>query len=397
LTHEQHGLEHLDQGHTLAAKRIWDVLSDAGLTSWVCGSMNVRYDDRIKGAVLPDPWCTKVPPTPSELGVYFRFIQQNVLEYSNDRMPLSTADYARFLAFMATHGMSVATMTSIIKQLGTENNGHNKWRRAVLLDRLQFDVFRAYFHKMTPSFSTFFLNSTAHYQHSYWRSMEPDVFHVKPTAEDQEEYESAILFGYQNMDRLLGQFLELAGSDVTLVFCTALSQQPCLKYEEQGGAMFYRPRDFGVLASFAGLPDRFKAGPVMTHQYNVEFETDADAAAAADRLRAVNVGGVAALSVEHSGRRVFTGCRIYQPVEASAMLALNDGGASCKFFDVFYKLDAMKSGMHHPDGMLWIRTPQRLHMNPDGRVPLAAVAPTILQMLGMRVPDSMRREPLHVN
>ena len=37
------------------------------------------------------------------------------------------------------------------------------------------------------------------------------------------------------MDALVGRFYDLCGNDATLVLCTALSQQPCLKYEEQRG------------------------------------------------------------------------------------------------------------------------------------------------------------------
>ena len=35
--------------------------------------------------------------------------------------------------------------------------------------------------------------------------------------------------------------MDLAGDDTTLVFLTALSQQPCLKYEDIGGKTMYRP------------------------------------------------------------------------------------------------------------------------------------------------------------
>ena len=37
-------------------KPIWDLLSDAGKRVWVCGSMNINYEQPINGWVLPDPW-----------------------------------------------------------------------------------------------------------------------------------------------------------------------------------------------------------------------------------------------------------------------------------------------------------------------------------------------------
>lgn len=395
LTREDHGLLHLDEGHKLETKRVWDVLSGAGYRSWICGSMNVRYEADFQGGVLPDPWCTNVPAQPDELGVFFKFVQQNVLEYSNSRLPLTSADYIRFAAFMATHGLSFATVMSFIKQFSVERHGQNRWRRASLLDQLQFDVFRSYYRTLKPHFSTFFLNSTAHYQHAYWRTMEPELFLVKATPEQQEEYASAILFGYQQMDRIVGRFLALAGQDVTLVLCTALGQQPCLKYEEQGGASFYRPTEFDAIARFAGLDSHYKVAPVMTHQFHLEFASEAEAIAAEQQLLLLNIDGYQALSVERTGSRVFTGCQIYKPIADTAVLSL-DSSRSIPFFDLFYKLDAMKSGMHHPDGLFWIRTPSRTHSTSKTPVPLSAVAPTILRLFGLQQPPYMRQDPVLV-
>ena len=122
--------------------------------------MNVRYEPGFKGVAVPDPWCTEVPPTPDELKLYFRFVQKNVLEYSNDRVPLSKSDYLAFAWFLSTHGLSASTVTSIIGQLVAERTGSgNRWKRAVLLDKLQLDLFRWYFRKTNARFATFFLNS----------------------------------------------------------------------------------------------------------------------------------------------------------------------------------------------------------------------------------------------
>jgi predicted AlkP superfamily phosphohydrolase/phosphomutase len=65
---------------------------------------------------------------------------------------------------------------------------------------------------------------TAHLQHMYWRSMEPEAFTLKPRAEEQAELANAILFGYQTMDRLVAEFRRLVGEDGTITFCIALSR-----------------------------------------------------------------------------------------------------------------------------------------------------------------------------
>ena len=64
--------------------------------------------------------------------------------------------------------------------------------RSVLLDRLQFDLFRWHWQRERPALSTFFLNSTAHFQHFYWRNLEPDRFRVRPTDEEQRALADAV-------------------------------------------------------------------------------------------------------------------------------------------------------------------------------------------------------------
>src|SRR5205807_1442365 len=251
-----------------------DVLSEHGRSVWICGSMNIRYDQPINGLILPDPWETKVAPSDPSLKPYIKFVQQNVLEYTNESVPLSTTDYARFVSFMATHGLSVGTVYAVVKQLLAERRGHDRWKRAVLLDKLQFDVFAHFYRKLNPHFSSFFINSTAHFQHLYWRNMEPDLFLKRPTAAEQAEYETAIRFGSERA-----------------------------------------------------------------------------AARAMERLALLRVEGTAAMFVEQRGASLYAACSFNKPLPKDAILTVAEGGPTAPFFDHFYQVDGMKSGMHHPEGM----------------------------------------------
>ena len=152
---------------------------------------------------------------PAVPGPYYRFVQAHVQEYTNDRVPLSRTDYVQFLEFMLRHGLSPSTVSAIAKQLLSERSGKYRWRRAAIMDRLQFDLFRAVYQRLRPHFSTFFLNSTAHLQHMYWRNMEPEAFSLKPGREEQRELANAVLFGYQTMDRLVADVRRLVGEEGT--------------------------------------------------------------------------------------------------------------------------------------------------------------------------------------
>lgn len=394
LPFSEHKVFYLADGHSLKEKCIWDMVSDANQRVWVCGSMNIRYDAPINGVVLPDPWSSGVKPHPDELEPYYRFVQQHVQEYTNPDMSMSLADNAQFIRFIMSHGLSPATVLAILKQLLHERGTQSDWKRAVLLDKLQWDVFRWYYNKLNPQLATFFLNSTAHFQHKYWRNMEPDRFKIAPTPEEQSEYEKAILFGYQEMDRIVGQALELADPKTTIIFCTALSQQACLVYEDEGGKCFYRPKDFDQLLAFAGVEKPYTVSPVMSEEFTIEVESEEKAEVVARKLKALRVSGESVMLVEGKPNAVYSGCSIHRQVSREAMLSLEGSNRSIPFFEMFYQGEGIKSGMHHPDGLLWIRTPERKHSVQEEKVSLCSIAPTVLKILGVRQPETLRGESL---
>jgi hypothetical protein len=393
IPYSEHGIQRLGDGHKLDAENLWDVVSDDGRNVWVCGSMNINYRRPINGWVLPDPWVTQVRPHPEdELRPYYRFVSANVQEHSREGAALSAREQAEFVTFMARHGLSPKSAAAIVRQIVSERRSNTRWRRPVILDRVQWDLFRWHWRRAGPDFATFFLNSTAHYQHIYWRHMEPEAFEVKPDPAERAIYEDAIPYGYAQMDLMCGRFMELAGSDTTLVFLTALSQEPCLKYEDIGGKMMYRPEDFQRFLAALEIREPVRAAPVMAEEFQLDFEAEAAARDAESKLGALRYRGEPALRVERRGGNIFSGCAVSEQVPSDGVLELD--GHTVPFFELFYQLDLVKSGIHHRDGMMWIRTPARRHAVSDEKVPLVSIAPTILSMYGLKPPAAMKGEPI---
>jgi hypothetical protein len=391
----EHGISRLSQGHKLRHRCIWDLVTAEGDPVWICGSMNIRYDDGARGYFVPDPWSTDVKPRPDSLMPYFRFIQQNILEYSNQRVPLTKADYVNFVRFMVGNGLSAHTVSSTIRQLISEKSQRKvRWRRAFIQDKLQFDVFRAVYLRIKPRFSTFFLNSTAHMQHVYWRNMEPEHFTLAPRPDEQDHFASAILHGYREMDDLVGRMFKLLGNDAIIVLATALSQQPCLAFEATGGKHGHRVIDLDALTAFVGITAPHKSARVMAGQFWVHLENPADAAGAEAKLAALHVGEQRALLVKREGSSVFVSCAINRAVDRDAVLRIADSDRSIPFFQMFHLVEEMKSGMHHRDGILWIRHPQLPHSVHPEKVGLITIAPTILEMLSIEKPAQMKGESL---
>jgi hypothetical protein len=259
----------------------------------------------------------------------------------------------------------------------------SRWRRATILDRLQWDLFRARYRRLQPTFATFFANSTAHFQHYHWREMEPGLFTVQPSSAERDAYADAIPFGYRKMDAIVGEALQLAGPDASIVLCTALSQQPLLRYEAQGGKQVFKPRDPAALLRFAGVEDSYRYAPVMAEEFHLRFESDAAAARAEGRLAGLRLdSGEAVVKLRRSGAEVFAGCLITTAPPAEARLVAQTNGAA-RFHDLYAALEGLKSGGHHPDGVLWIRTPQRVRRVVRRKVSLTELAPTFLALCGL--------------
>jgi hypothetical protein len=132
----------------------------------------------------------------------------------------------------------------------------------------------------------------------------------------------------------------------------------------------------------------------MSEEFWLRFDDEASAQKAALQLEALQVDGKRAFKSDRRGREIYTGCDLTGEVAPDAKLMSAETGAAAPFYQLLYQAETLKSGVHHPDGMCWIRRPDRSHRIHDAKVPLTAVAPTVLRLLGVEIPSSMQQGPL---
>lgn len=258
-----------------------------------------------------------------------------------------------------------------------------------MLDQLEYDLFVHLNRRYSVEFATFFSNSTAHYQHFHWRDMEPELFDVPPDAHAHRSMRSAILYGYESMDRLMGRFMH-DNPNALLMFCTALSQQPWTDTTKVG----YRPRDFNAFLEFAQIPPQSVAiKPVMAQQFYIDCSSRVVADAVQHSLAELSVGEEPLMWTDRTGDSLLTGCRLHATEEAlSNAIVRRYDGATAAFSDLFYKIHAMRSGRHHVDGALWVRNGG--HEIVPAKAALTQIAPTVLAHFSVPRPPYMRSLPL---
>lgn len=377
VSYKEHGIYRLGEADNLTHSNIWDTLSDKGLSSWLCGSMNATWrKDDPNVIAIPDPWSMNASASNKNLQPFYDFVRANVQEHTNEGRRNSLSSTLKFLKFMITNGLSLKTINKLLVAVGkTLLKTDDRWKKATILDSLQFDVFRHIYKKEKPNFSTFFSNSTAHFQHKFWRYMEPEKFAKKPTQKELELYSEAVLYAYKNHDELIGEAFKMADEDTKIIMASALSQQPFTDLDAVGGKQFYRPHDINRIGDIFNLTGIDCINPVMSHQFQIVFNSIESAQQAQRLLDTATLDGNAVFKTKLEDEILFCGCNFHQEVDSTKPISFND--KEITFSDVFYLADSVKSGKHNPKGVFWIQRAKQPSIR-DQEIPLTNVCDMLL-------------------
>jgi hypothetical protein len=374
-THDEHGVRYLGEGRHVSFPGIATILSQAGRRVGVFGTINTNYRD-LNGYFIPDPWDQPEFVAPLDVLPFYSFVSKHIKE--NSRHATATVrEIIAFLRFMVRNGLSLRTIWQTGCQLAREAfRPGQKWRRALILDLLQYDLFRRLNERFDVEFASFFSNSTAHLQHYYWRNMDPQRFSAAPPPGSDPSLRNAIQSAYVAMDGLLGR-ITADHPSACIFLCSGLSQ----KAWDETTKCTYRPHDFNKFLAFAGIQPT-NVIPVMAERFRIECSTEADARAIADRLSMLTIDGTAFMGIDVRKRTINLGCDLYDSDDAIyAKVVRNWDGGTAVFRDLFYRVTTMNSGQHDPVGMLWVEN--GVHEVIPDKLPLTAIAPMILEKFGV--------------
>jgi len=388
LSAADHGIFNLGEGYKLREKQVARLLSEQGRRVGVFGSMNTNYRN-LDGFFIPDPWDINGVAEPRWLQPFHKVVAKQVQDSSTDN-GISLRDLAAFGWFMSRHGVKMGTIAAGLRQLLQERADSGvKWRRSMILERLQFDLFRHLWLKYRPDFSTFFCNSTAHFQHYYWRNMEPEIFVLAPEANDHPSLRHAIREGYQALDSLVGKFMG-EFPNARLVLLTALSQQP---WRETTKCTF-RPKDFAAFLQFVGIdPSAVTVKPVMAEEFHILCD-GADRESLLQTIMEATIDGQPVMKARLEEGGVFCGCAVTNARACEGLVAHPKGG-TLPFTQMFHIVHSMRSGRHHPHGLFWVQSDRPRIVTEN--VSLLDVAPTLLHLHGVKAADRMKGTPIPID
>jgi hypothetical protein len=254
---------------TITAERIWEVCHNEGLRVGVYGSLCSWPPKEVNGYYVPDSFAPDATTYPARL----QPIQELNLTYTRSvRLPSDQDGLwfkARLGAKLLALGLRAETVARIVRQLARERiNPEVRWQRVALQPLVNFDFFSRLYRKYQPQFATFHTNHVAHYMHTYWKAMRPEIFQQETTPDEVRIYGQAIEHGYRAADQLLGRMLGLVDDNTVMVIASSMGQKPFIS-DIEGTRPIIQLRSLDRLMQILGLEGRAKAISTMCDQFNI--------------------------------------------------------------------------------------------------------------------------------
>ena len=374
---------------SIHAARVWELCRERGLKVGVYGSLCSWPPQPVEGFYVPDTFAPDTATHPPEL----RPIQELNLTYTRSvRLP-SDQDGVMFKAKLGAKlfqlGLSMGTAARVAAQLARERfDSSSRWRRVALQPFVNFDFFSRLYRTHRPDFASFHTNHVAHYMHTYWKAMRPELFAAETTEEERRAHGGAIEHGYRTADELLRRMTSLLDEETVLVVASSMGQKPFTARERKRIAQV---RSLERLLKILGVEGRAEALSTMSDQFNVYPDTDETRALVVERLAAayVETPEHPMFFVSTVERGVTVNLRLDDEVEEGARCFFPHAGESFLYEDLVYHTGQVKSGCHDPRGMLML---YGAGVRPGSRVEecdTLDLAPTLLALLGLPKADGM--------
>ena len=335
LSFDTHQIKHLGQVNNLSYPQIWETLSKYGIKSGIWGALNSSKGKSENCLFFfPDPWSYSEKAYPKTLNNFLalpRYFSKNYLSFWSYKFLLSIVKFIIF--FITTEILFILRKdflyiaNAILKQPFSSNLLFS------LYDLISSRIFLTYQKKMSPDFIIIFLNSLAHSQHKYWRSI---------SIADELE------FSLKNIDRILGNIFESISNEYALIVMNGLTQNNV----EGKGYCIYRQINPEKFLKLLGL-NFVRIEQCMTNDSFVFFENKNDLLNAFTRLSNIKVNNRKLFYLEYKDdreKKLFYQFDFYDRLDKDSYFYIDN--LKYKFFDHFSLLGE-RTGSHQPSGSIF--------------------------------------------
>lgn len=394
-TQAEHNVFHLQQPpETIKAKRIWEICREAGLRVGVFGSLGSYPPQEVEGFYVPDTFSPDAATFPARLSP----IQKLNLTYTRSIRLENDEDGLAFKAKLGKDllglGLRLSTCTRILRQLANEKiTPDNRWQRVVLQPAVNFDFFSRLYKQNKPDFASFHTNHVAHFQHTYWKAMQPEAFPQPTTEKERKIYGNAIEFGYASADELLKRAARLCDENTVLFVASSMGQKPFINDSEKG-KQIGQLRSLDNLVEILGLKGQVKTLSTMSDQFNIYPNSDKTKQIVKEKLSTAYIDAPERpmFYVSELDDFITVNLTHYDEISEDSQCHFpnNEENKIFRYEDLVYQTGHSKSGCHDPQGMLIIYGNGIARGGKIEDVNNLDIAPTLLTILGLPVPPEMK-------
>lgn len=387
---------------------IWEMLAHHGVEVGIFGSLHsYPLPDSLQGYAywIPDAFAQSSDCFPIGLSIFQELnlaLSRQSSRNVSSAIPLKLA--TRFLWQAPRLGVTPATLIALAQQIVIERfKPYRRSRRRTYQSVLSFDLFLQQLREQKPEFTTYFTNHVASAMHRYWAASFPEDYLEFGFSESWvKKYCQEIRFAMNQFSRFFGKLIEFTqkNPEYMVWIVSAMGQSATTADPIKTQLYLTRPQK---LMNLLGIPpEAWEAAPAMLPIFSFRVKE-----CWIDVFRHALSGleiNARAVDFEEKEGGFFSLLLGQKNIKESESLNVKLQDHKYSFSDVgleniVIEDESCASAYHIPEGSLLIYDPTRRPVSVEkAPISVRAIAPTLLEVFGVPVPDYMmsaeQRSPL---
>jgi predicted AlkP superfamily phosphohydrolase/phosphomutase len=380
---EKHGIKDF-YVNTIKTKQMWEILHESGDKIGIFNPITAFDSQVVNGFFVPGCLTPIVSAYPPDL----KFLQELSIKVRNGEM--GVFDLFPYAVKLLRQGCRVTTLLKVTLNyllvfISSANpfSLDNLYKLKESESLVNSDIFIYYAKKYNPDFMLFFDNGIDTVSHWYWKYMEPEVFD-DVNKESISKYRNVIKNYYKRIDEIVGRIVETGGDDATFIIISDHGFEAC--HEPKGvirGEIFVntlldyldlKDKVYGIKLGYSGLfrpKGEIKLEEIEDLFKKVRFKNTRQPVFKVDHVDSYIRVRINVKSITNKKEKVifpnYLECTLNTIVNFNPSL----------------------SGKHHPCGVFIINGPDIMSGISISDVSVFDIAPTILALKKIPIPDDM--------
>lgn len=374
---EKHGVEDF-YTNTVKTKQIWEILHENGEKIGVFSALTAFEAQRVNGFFVPGCLALTTSAYPPDL----EFLKELSMEVRYGKLSLSKL--VKYGIELIRHGCRITTLFNATLSYLINHSNARQCMYKEIESIINSDVFIHCLRKYAPAFSVFYDNGIDCVSHFYWKYMEPEFFN-NVDKESVNKYKDIIEDYYIRMDEIVGRIASIADNGTTLVIVSDHGFEACPSYKGDIECSLF----VGSVLDSLDLEDKVYGIKVFCGGLFRPKNSQIDLREVEDVFKKVRF--------QNTGKEVFKVTCINSHVNVKINtesitredeIVILPDSSECTL-KTLVDFVPERSGDHNLDGVIIISGPGILCGEPIRDASIFDLAPTILALRKMPIPDDM--------